>query len=216
MPKIISIEGNIGSGKSSLVEAMREKYSTHPDICFLQEPVEEWKQVKDSNGMTIIEKYYANQNKYAFSFQMMAYISRLAQLRRAIKKGYRIIVTERCVYTDKMVFAKMLYTDNKIENVEYQIYNKWFSEFIDEIPEFRYVYLHTSPTVAYNRVNKRARQGEENIPLDYLQKCHGYHEHWLSKMPNENILILKGDVDTDEFPEQKNLWINTIFNYIEK
>lgn len=212
--KIISIEGNIGSGKSTLVEGLRQKYMSQGNICFLQEPVDEWACVRDGDGTTILEKYYGNQERYAFSFQMMAYISRLAQLKNAIKQGYDVIITERCVYTDKMVFAQMLYDDKKIEEVEYQIYMKWFSEFIDDIPEFHYVYVRTRPEVAHARVNKRSRTGEGNIPLDYLDKCHDYHEKWMSTIPSHNKLYLPGDVDTDKFPDEREKWFGMVYQYL--
>ena len=212
--KIISIEGNIGSGKSTLVEGLRQKYMSHGEICFLQEPVDEWECIRDANGQTVLEKYYGNQERYAFSFQMMAYISRLSQLRNAIKQGYRTIITERCVHTDKMVFAQMLYDDKKIEEVEYQIYNKWFDEFIDDIPEFHYVYVKTTPDVAHARVNKRSRQGEGNIPIDYLRKCHDYHNKWMRTIPTEKLLFLQGDIDTDKYPDEREKWFGMVFQYI--
>jgi deoxyadenosine/deoxycytidine kinase/ribonuclease HI len=212
--KIISVEGNIGSGKSTLVEGLKQKYKAQEHICFLQEPVDEWSCVRDNDGKTILEKYYGNQERYAFSFQMMAYISRLAQLKNAIKKGYQVIITERCVYTDKMVFAQMLYDDKKIEDVEYQIYMKWFSEFLDDIPEFHYVYVKTSPNVAHTRVNKRSRTGECNIPLSYLQKCHDYHERWMETIPPHHKLYLKGDIDTEKFPDEQEKWFGLIYQYL--
>ena len=100
---------------------------------------------------------------------------------------YKIIITERSVHTDKNVFAKMLYDENKISEIEYQIYMKWFDEFIDEFPEFKTVYLRTKPEVAKYRVDKRARDGE-NIPLEYLKNCHQYHEDWLSKHRDDGNL----------------------------
>ena len=144
-PSIISIEGNIGSGKSTLVDMLQTHFVDNPRICFLQEPISVWNTIKDTNGATILEKYYADQTKYAFSFQMMAYISRLSLLREALKGDYDIIVTERSVYTDSMVFAKMLYDDKKIEDIEYMIYKKWFDEFLDDLPEIRLVYVKTDP-----------------------------------------------------------------------
>jgi deoxyguanosine kinase len=129
--KIISIEGNIGSGKTTLLRNLRDKYSNNREynghhIMFLKEPVDEWEKMVDSDGNTMLQKFYANQEKYSFAFQMMAYISRLKILRDAIKhieeQGYSkaIIFTERCLYTDKYVFAKMLYDQGKIEDVCYQ------------------------------------------------------------------------------------------------
>ena len=103
---IYSIEGNIGSGKSTLVKMMKEQTS---NVVFVKEPVDVWNTIKDNNNETILEKYYKNQEKYAFSFQIMAYISRISILRKTIKKNPNdIIITERSVLTDKNVFAKML------------------------------------------------------------------------------------------------------------
>ena len=74
---IVSIEGNIGSGKSTLLANLRKHYTNDSNVVFLKEPVDEWEKIKDENGTTILEKFYGNQEKYSFPFQMMAYVSRL-------------------------------------------------------------------------------------------------------------------------------------------
>ena len=83
MVSIFTIEGNIGSGKSTLITILKKSNTAlkHIPIIYLPEPVAIWESIKDSKGKNIIEKYYQNQEKYAFSFQMMAYISRIHQLR---------------------------------------------------------------------------------------------------------------------------------------
>ena len=83
--KIVSIEGNIGSGKSTLLDNLRHYYKDNVRVIFLKEPVDEWEKIKDTNGHTMLQKFYENQEKYSFSFQMMAYISRLKILRDTIK-----------------------------------------------------------------------------------------------------------------------------------
>ena len=115
-PLIISVEGNIGSGKSTFVRKASDYFKSH-EIYFLQEPVNIWETIKNEIGENIIECFYRDQEKYAFSFQMMAYISRLSSIRNAIKKNYDIIFTERSVYTDRNVFAKMLYDSGKIDDI---------------------------------------------------------------------------------------------------
>jgi deoxyguanosine kinase len=196
MTIIISVEGNIGSGKSTFVKALQEYYSKpnefNKKIYFLQEPVSIWETIKNNAGKNIIECFYKDQQKYAFSFQMMAYISRLSLLRKAVKEGYDYIFTERCVNTDRNVFAKMLYDSGKIEKINYEIYTKWFDEFIEEFNNFYYIYIKTDATKALERVNKRARIGE-SIPLEYLQECNKYHENWLNNI--DNIYILDGNKD---------------------
>ena len=233
MTLLLSIEGNIGSGKSTLVAKLREKYGNNKEICFLDEPVSEWETIKDNEDKSMLEKYYGNQSKYAFAFQMMAYISRLTPLRKALKQNYKIIITERSIYTDKMVFAKMLYDEKKMEDVEYQIYNKWFHEFIEDIPTPHIVYVKTNPIIAKERVDKRARTGE-TIPLEYLKSCHDYHENWLvtnvhknmflwccneeevnQELLNKHLLLLDGNIDIYVNTEQPTLWVEYIDDFIK-
>ena len=143
MVKIYSIEGNIGSGKSTLIRLLKK---ANKDIIFVLEPVDEWETIKDIKGENILTKFYNNQMKYAFSFQMMAYISRLSKLKRTIKAyPHATIISERSILTDKNVFAKMLYDDKKIEKVNYTIYLKWFDEFIKDVRQDGFIYLEVDP-----------------------------------------------------------------------
>ena len=191
---IISVEGNIGSGKSTLVRLLKDKLSSDK-FYFLQEPVEEWNQIKDDNNITILEKFYKDQNKYAFSFQMMAYISRLAMLKKAIKDyPNHIIITERCLNTDRFVFAKMLYDDKKIEKINYNIYLKWFDNFINECKIDYHIYVNVNPNICFERIKVRNREGE-NIPLEYLIKCNNYHNEWLKSM--DNVLYVNNELNSN-------------------
>jgi deoxycitidine kinase/deoxyguanosine kinase len=199
--KIISIEGNIGSGKSTFVEALKKHFHSE-SICFLDEPVELWNTIVDEHGKTMLENYYQDSKKYAFSFQMMAYISRLSILKKAIdSKKYDIIITERSLYTDKHVFCQMLYDDHTIQEMDYKIYNKWFDEFNMNVP-IHYVYLKTDPQVSYDRVIQRNRHGEI-IPLSYLERCSLYHDIWLC---NKDIITIDANVDTSHTKE----WVQII------
>ena len=196
MVYIFNIEGNIGSGKSTLVRILEKnmKCINSIPIIYVQEPVDEWNTIKDKNGMTILEKFYNDQHKYAFSFQMMAYISRLSIVKRIIRTNPNaIIICERSVFTDKEVFAKMLYADGKIEEVNYQIYLQWFNEFIDDIPISGIIYVNTTPENSKMRVDFRARVGE-NIQLEYLKKCHNYHNEWLMNI-DEKVHNFDGNIN---------------------
>jgi len=201
--RIISIEGNIGSGKTTLLGHVKETLKGNPKVIFLKEPVDDWETIKDNEGHTMLQKFYADQEKYSFPFQMMAYISRLVLLKEAIKMNPNAtLVTERSLFTDKMVFAKMLFESCKIEDVNYQIYLKWFDAFADECPVSQIVYVRTDPNLCHERITKRSRTGEDCIPLGYLQDCHKYHESMLDKFSKDCVcsdqLILNGDVDIFE------------------
>ena len=224
---IVSIEGNIGSGKSTLLSNLREHYKNSSNVVFLKEPVDEWEKITDENGETILKKFYSDQEKYSFPFQMMAYVSRLKVLRDTLKTIKNtstdkkiIIITERSLYTDKMVFAKMLYDSKKIEHVNYQIYLNWFDTFSEEFPVNKVVYVKTTPEKCYQRIGKRSRNGEENIPLDYLTNCSVYHDNMLDKYNEECVCldqhILDGNIDIYENKNQIKNWINEIDNFIRK
>ena len=209
MSQIISIDGNIGSGKSSFLSYLKEN-NKGQNFVFVDEPVEQWLQIRDGEtGESIFEKFYKDKNKYSFSFQMMAFISRFSILRKAIKENPdAIIITERCLYTDKFVFAKMLYDSKMLEDVNYQIYCKWFEEFSQEIPMSKIIYIKTDPEVCLERINRRNRTGEDTIELDYLQLCSKYHEDMMIELREKNIdvIVLNGNVDIYVIPNIYQQW----------
>ena len=211
--QIISIEGNIGSGKSTLLNRLKDQYKDNKKVVFIREPVDDWEQIKDNQGNTMIQKFYQVQEKYSFSFQMMAYISRLALMKDVIKQYAgetgMTFITERCLQTDKYVFAKMLYESGKIEEVNYQIYCKWFDVFAEECKIDKIIYIKVDPTICDLRIKGRNRLGESSIPLEYLSSCHEYHEEMMKIMKEQSqIMIVDG--------QQKIMnWVNNINSFIE-
>ena len=165
---VISLIGSSGSGKSTLLANLKLRYKGHPDIVFVDEPLSEWETIVDpSDGKNMLEKFYKDKETYAFPFQMMAYISRLALLKEAYEKVEDcVIICERCLLTDKHVFAQMLYDDGKIEDINYQIYKKWFETFARDYPIDKFIYVNTEPTKCYERVGKRSRTGESDICIN--------------------------------------------------
>lgn len=217
---MFSIDGNIGSGKSTLYTSLHELYKDNSAVIFVPEPVSQWEKIKDGSGKTMLQLFYADQEKYAFAFQMMAYISRLSILRKIIKdnQGQNIvIITERTLYTDKHIFAKMLFDQGKIEDVEYQIYLTWFDEFAKDFPLNNVIYVKTAPQKCYERIHKRAREGEEIIPLAYLEDCHRYHEEFLDKETGIKVeqLIIDGNMELKEGDNTiMESWLQQIDSFI--
>ena len=212
MSQIYSIEGNIGSGKSTLVRILKEYFKNNNKVIFADEPVDEWMSIKDNSGEDILSKFYKDQHKYGFSFQMMAYISRIAILRKLVKENPdSIIFTERSVYTDKKVFAQMLHDQGKIEQIDFIIYNKWFEHFLEEIDINTIIYIKTEPTKCLERIIKRNRKGEA-IPLEYLKQCHSYHENWINE--HDNVIVFDGNFDLEENISSYSHMINNILENI--
>lgn len=198
--RIVSIEGNIGSGKSTLMSALRSWAQGEGSgdeigrrLVFLNEPVDAWQEVCDRDGDSILAKFYRDPCKYAFPFQMMAYITRLVMLKEVMEANPdMVVVCERSIFTDRNVFASMLHDDGHIEDVNFLIYTKWFDAFSAalKLEDMSIVYVDTSPTVCMSRVLQRARPGEV-LSLAYLQKCDEYHRKWLQ--PHPDVLVLPGD-----------------------
>jgi deoxyadenosine/deoxycytidine kinase len=214
MTLILSIEGNIGSGKSTIIDYLKEKYKndTNNEIVFLPEPVDEWETIKDEENNTILQKFYADQKKYSFTFQIMAYISRLNLLRKTIKENPgKIIISERSLFTDKYVFAKMLFDSGNMESIQYQIYNKWFESFLDIAPISKMIYLKTDPKVSFERISIRNRNGEEKIPFEYIESCHKYHNSMFDIIKFDKKII---DCTTD-YKKDINYFENVTKEIIE-
>ena len=205
-PLILSLDGNIGSGKSSVMRYLEKNLANYCaskgntcKICFLQEPVSSWESICDDNGKSIITHFYENNERYSFAFQVMTYTTRLSLLKEALKENYDVIITERSIYTDKYVFAKSLYNAKKMSLIEYIIYMKMFNEFSTIFKDLKIVYIRTSPEICDMRVKHRGRVGE-TIPLQYLKDCHHYHDIWLNN-PNTIeeglVLVINGNEETN-------------------
>ena len=215
---IISLEGNIGSGKSTLLRALKTytpvALGKDFNIKYVQEPIEEWNSIIDEDGETILQKFYGDQASYAFSFQIMAYITRLRKMLRIIEESddNTIIICERSLETDRNVFGKMLYDRGKIRDIDWNIYNYWFDTFAEKITPNLLLYIETSIQTCSDRITKRQRDGEGGIALEYLQRCELYHTNWITNSGTD-FKIINGDPDNSDKRSYESL-IVTVMNII--
>jgi deoxycitidine kinase/deoxyguanosine kinase len=224
--KIVSLEGNIGAGKSTLLEQLKSKCAANPKWVFLREPVDLWDQIKDANGETMLSKFYADPKKYAFGFQIMAYATRLHLIRKLIQENpdCELVICERSLDADKHIFAKMLHDDGLIEDVMYQIYERFFGEYEESFKLDAVVYVDSDAEVCFDRIGVRARDGETcdgkaTIALDYLKKCREYHQRWLVDNPELPVLRLNTNEDATFDPEDLEdagrKWLNQIMGFLD-
>lgn len=205
---IVSIEGNIGSGKTTGKEKLKKYICSNKNkdsTIFVDEPTSEWESIKDENGVPILVNLYGDIKRYAFRFQMMAYITRLKKIKEALANpNVKIVITERCLLTDAHVFAKMLYDSKHIEYDEYAIYTRWFDEFSKDIEPSCIVYFKASTNICMNRIKKRSRAGEQDMQYEYLDKCNTYHDNWLISDPQNAIptLILNANEENNDYSRQ--------------
>jgi deoxyadenosine/deoxycytidine kinase len=192
---IIAIEGNIGSGKSTILKELEKMNYNPSQVVFLQEPVAEWLNIKlgDKNAL---ELFYENQKENSFWFQILAYITRLRNLLSILENNFqdKIIICERSIYTDKYVFAKMLYESGNISEIEWITYSYWFDTFKKQTKLDLILYVNTEPEECFNRIIKRNRVEEINkISKEYLINCHDKHTEWFQeKDMNTKIFHIDG------------------------
>jgi deoxyadenosine/deoxycytidine kinase len=212
---IISIEGNIGSGKSTIFDKLSEMLKDDKRFVFLPEPVKLWETIKDREGMNILQNFYKDNEKYGFSFQMLACITIYDSLKKRMEENPdAIIISERSLFTTKLVFGQMLYDASKIDDIDFQIYKLWFDVFAKDYKINKIIYVNTEPSTCVKRIIKRNRHGENNISIDYLNKCDLYHKQMLESNICDTILEINGNIDIYENKDQLNNWINDIINFI--
>jgi deoxyadenosine/deoxycytidine kinase len=187
---IISLDGNIGAGKSTLLAEIRKQLH---DIHFVDEPVGQWTALKNAEGKNLLELFYQDKKRWAYTFQNCAILTRLKNIKDAVEnldttvKGPQVIITERSVLTDKHVFAEMLRDSGDIDPLEWELYENWFNVFGKQYPVRGIIYLSTSSGTSKERIKVRNRHGEENIGLDYLDALDAQHKKWIE---TTNIPVL--------------------------
>jgi len=199
---LISIEGNVGAGKSTLLKKLKE---AHPEYNFVPEPVDTWLEVKDEEDNHILKLFYGDFKRWSYTFQNFAFITRNLIMDECIKnkKESNIFITERCVFTDKNVFAKMLHDDKLMSDLESKIYNYWFDKYSKENNIDAYIYVTTDVDLSAERIKIRNRDGE-NIEKSYLTRLDKYHHDWLNQ---EDKPVLFYDTEKDD--------VNKVFNFIK-
>lgn len=182
-PIIISLDGNIGAGKSTLLNAIRERI---PEINYVDEPVGQWTALKNAEGRNLLELFYEDKKRWAYTFQNCAILTRLKNIQDAIEKldsgskDPQIVLTERSVLTDRYVFAEMLRDSGDIDPLEWDLYEMWFNTFAKKLPVKAIIYLSTSANTSSKRIKIRNRHGEENISIEYLNALDEQHKKWIS------------------------------------
>jgi len=193
---IITFEGNIGAGKTSLLSELENVQFDAPHIV-VYEPVDDWMNKRTRPGeKSLFELFYEDKKRYGFAFQMYALKSRFKHFMELIRTHpNKIILCERCPMTDCNIFAKLLRDDGLISEHEFMVYESWYNFAMETINTriSGIVYLNVEPRICVQRIMKRNRKGEVNMDEVYVNRLHSQHEAWLSG--REDILRLDGNGD---------------------
>ena len=213
MSIVVTIEGNIGSGKSTLCKEL-ETISFNKPHKVIYENVEEWCKFTDENGRNIFELYYMDKQKYSYLFQSYVVCSRVSHILDTIKKyPDHIIICERSHLTDYYIFATVLHTLDLMSDLEYKIYTEVFKTLNLDITAT--IYNKVDSNICISRIKKRNRQGEQITP-DYIQILHDAHEAWLSSKNDNtdiNVLTIDGNVDNLDI-EKRQQQIEDIISFV--
>ena len=191
-PIVISLDGNIGAGKSTMLEALR---AAMPDVEVVLEPVGLWSSLKDADGKSLLELFYEDKRRWAYTFQNFALLSRAKALAEAMAQTKKtVIITERSPLTDRYVFAEMLRDSGDLTELEWTLYLRWYDSFTKNIPITGILYLGTDVARSADYIGRRGRAGEEGMSLDYLKLLDLQHRIWLDStdLPVLRVNIAEG------------------------
>ena len=212
---LISVEGNIGSGKTTLIEELKDVKFLLPHVIILED-VKEWTSFVDQEGNNILEMYYKNREKYSYCFQSLVLVSRIQHIVKTIKENPNsIIITERSQLTDLMIFAKTLYENKAMTEIEWLTYNKCYSILASliDVQIDLIIYNETSPDVCMNRIGTRNRKGERLIQKDYIEQLHQKHDEWLSSS-SIPVFKINGNINKEDCVARTEQ-LKAIVDYVE-
>lgn len=198
---IITIDGNIGCGKTSILNYLH-RYLKYPiDL----EPVENWQKYLD-------EIY--KEKKNMFNFQVKIWLDRcwIQNQNIIVDNTINNIFVERNPYFIKNCFIELSKDKNLISKNEYDTLLELHKKTDNIWKDYKKIYIRSKPEKCLNRIMKRNRQSEENIKLDYLKSVHEYHEKALKKIESEVIII---NIDNDNETKSIQDIVNEILEKIK-
>jgi deoxyadenosine/deoxycytidine kinase len=176
----IAIVGNIGAGKTTLTEMLAKNYGWDP----LYEAV-------DNNPY--LEDFYSEMKRWSFNLQIYFLNSRYRQIVEIQKSG-RNIIQDRTIYEDAYIFAENLHDMGLMTTRDYENYESMFNNITEFIkPPDLLVYLKASVPTLVNNIQRRGREYEIGIRIDYLSKLNEKYDKWIKNYKLGKLLVLDKD-----------------------
>ncbi|MDB5287409.1 MAG: deoxynucleoside kinase [Mucilaginibacter sp.] len=196
----IAIVGNIGAGKTTLTEMLAKNYGWEPMF-----------EAVDNNPY--LEDFYNEMKRWSFNLQIYFLNSRYRQIVEIQKSG-RDIIQDRTIYEDAYIFAENLHDMGLMTTRDYENYQSMFDNITEFIkPPDLLVYLKASVPTLVNNIQRRGREYEIGIRIDYLSKLNEKYDKWIQGYKLGKLLILdKDNLDFANNPED----MGTIVNLIER
>ncbi len=186
--QMILLEGNIGAGKSTVGRALKDEGL----FDFIEEPVARWQTGFASN---LLESFYHDMNRWAFTFQILAFITRAKTWQEILPvTEHERVILERSIFTDRYVFARNIYRIGAMAETEWQIYCGLWDFLVANycLEPDCIVYLRTPADVCLERIRLRGRGEETDISLEYLEQLEALHDDWLLDLDHPHVVTLDG------------------------
>jgi deoxyadenosine/deoxycytidine kinase len=166
LKKFIAVAGNMGVGKTSIVEFMAQEFGFEP----VYEPF--------ANN-PYLDDFYQDMGRWGFHSQVW-FLTHKFQLHRGLHDRERPMVQDRTIYEDAEIFAANLARSGKMSARDYQMYQELYHSMREALqPPDVMIYLRCSVRAIRRRIKKRGRPSEQAIPLPYLRNLNALYEEWM-------------------------------------
>lgn len=194
----ISIAGNIGSGKTTLTSLLAKHYRWEPHY-------------EDADDNPYLNDFYEDMQRWSFNLQIYFLNTRFNQV-NTLRKSGKNVIQDRTIYEDAYIFAPNLHAMGLMTTRDFNNYITLFNLMNSFIaPPDLLIYLRGSVPALVNQIQKRGREYENAIRLDYLKRLNERYEAWISTYELGKLLII--DIDNNNFadnPEDLGSVINRI------
>ncbi len=187
-PKHIAVAGNIGAGKTTLTEMLSKHYRWIP-------------QFEDVDHNPYLYDFYEDMPRWSFNLQIYFLNTRLKNLLE-IQKGNETVIQDRTIYEDAHIFAPNLHEMGLMSKRDFENYFGFFETLKTMVnPPDLLIYLQASVPTLVGQIQKRGREYEENIRLDYLKRLNEFYNKWIDGYKEGALLVI--DIDKNKFPENE-------------
>lgn len=186
--KHVAVAGNIGAGKTTLTELLSKHYKWIP-------------QFEDVDHNPYLMDFYEDMPRWSFNLQIYFLNKRLNQLVE-IEHGTETVIQDRTIYEDAHIFAPNLHEMGLMSKRDFDNYFDFFTTLKQMVqPPDLLIYLKASVPTLVGQIQKRGREYEENIRLDYLKKLNELYNKWIDGYKEGPLLVV--DVDKNNFAEKE-------------
>ncbi len=180
MKRSIAIAGNMGAGKSTLVDFLSRTYGVLP----FYEPNEDNPYLPD---------FYQDMKRWSFHSQLY-FLSNKFRLHLELDRAAGVVALDRTIFEDAEIFATALHEMKRMDDRDWETYWGFYQSILDAIrPPDLMIYLRCSMRTLRKRIKLRGREMEQNVPLAYLKRLDRLYESWIASYDMSEVLILETD-----------------------